>query len=194
MPVTFLEVYMFGPQDIDFASNIDRQSMDSISYRFRPATSNDLFAIQMALAYAIDRRRPTIVASPAVRIAETGHAYLLADRGRSGDTGVVAESVDGPIGATWYRFWTDTQHSYGYVDSSIPELGIGVAPTYRGQGIGTALLDALLYSAQSQGVYSISLSVEQDNPAVDLYRRSGFTIHREVGNAWTMLWDASVPT
>ena len=168
--------------------------MNGPGYEIRIATLDDLPTLQLALACAIDWRQPQISIDPVGRIAETEHTYLLANWGRLGDEAFISEGPDGPIGAVWYRYWTEVQHSYGYVDSSIPELGIGVRPEYRGRGIGTALIAALLDRAKCQGVSSISLSVEQENPAIDLYRRYGFTMHRKVGAAWTMLWDASMPT
>lgn len=152
----------------------------------RTATLNDLPAICAALAWAIDWRVPQ-PAPPEERIAQTGHAYLLTEWGRSGDVAVVAEAGGYAIGAAWYRFWSDATHSYGYIDASIPELGIGVDPQWQRRGIGEALLRALLSAAQEQGVHSISLSVEYDNPAIHLYQKLGFERHEQVGNAWTML-------
>lgn len=152
----------------------------------RAATPNDPPAISAALAWAIDWRAPQ-PAPPEERIAQTGHAYLLAEWGRSGDAAVVAEVAGHPVGAAWVRLWSDVTHSYGYIDASIPELGIGVAPQWRGRGIGEALLRALLAQAQEQGVAAISLSVESDNPAMQLYEKLGFERYEQVNNAWTML-------
>ena len=47
-------------------------------HRVRPATPADLPALLAALAWAIDWRLSTPAANAAQRIAETGHAYLLA--------------------------------------------------------------------------------------------------------------------
>lgn len=51
---------------------------------------------------------------------------LLADWGRPGDRGVVAEEQRTRIGAAWFRLWTPELHSYGFVDAETPELGIAV--------------------------------------------------------------------
>jgi GNAT superfamily N-acetyltransferase len=49
----------------------------------------------------------------------------------------------------------------------------GALPAYRGQGAGTALLEALIQHAR--GTYAgLSLSVRNSNPAVRLYERFGF--------------------
>ncbi|MEX1071576.1 MAG: GNAT family N-acetyltransferase, partial [Anaerolineales bacterium] len=68
---------------------------------------------------------------------------LTRDWGRTGDRAIIAEIDGRPMGAAWFRFWTDTEHSYGYVDAAIPELGIGVRAEQRGRGVGRKLLRAL---------------------------------------------------
>ena len=95
--------------------------------------------------------------------------------GRSGDAGVIAvDHMEHPLGAAWYRLHTDEAPGYGFVSSTIPELTIGVRDDVRGQGIGRALLQALIELAQSQGYSALSLSVDRNNPARHLYERSGF--------------------
>jgi GNAT superfamily N-acetyltransferase len=116
-----------------------------------------------------------------------GHAYLLAEWGRAGDTAVVAE-VDGQaVGAAWYRYWTDSSHSYGYVDDSTPEVGIGEEPGSRACGVGMSLMIRLLEQAAGQGVRCVSLSVARDNAAASLCRRLGFERYADVESSWTML-------
>ena len=69
--------------------------------------------------------------------------------------------------------WSETDKGFGYIRHDIPELSIGVAPDYRGQGIGTRLLPQLLADAKEH-FSAVSLSVRGDNPAVHLYSRVGF--------------------
>ena len=113
--------------------------------------------------------------------------YLLEDWGREGDTAVVAVSEDNQkIGAAWYRFWWPDKHSYGYISPEIPELAIAVRAEFRGMGIGHLLLDSLLKIAASQGIKKVSLSVEVENPALNLYRQHGFQpVERNKGD-WVM--------
>jgi GNAT superfamily N-acetyltransferase len=76
-----------------------------------------------------------------------------------------------PIGAIWLRFIT----AYGYIDKNTPELSIAVLPAYRNQGIGTVLMQHLLYDQ----ITPVSLSVSRGNRAVNLYKRFGFAIVTE---------------
>ncbi|GJM27303.1 MAG: N-acetyltransferase [Phycisphaerae bacterium] len=120
-------------------------------------------------------------------LADPELAKLLANWGNNGDVGVIAVSEDAePIGAAWYRFWTDDHHSYGYVDAATPEIAIGVVHEWRGYGVGRALLEALIERARSANVGTLSLSVERDNPALRLYERMGFVTVGSLDNAWTM--------
>lgn len=160
--------------------------MSDVGFTVRLATMTDLPAIAAALAYALDWRGEGGWESPAELIEATGHGYLIAGWGRFGDVAVVAE-VDGrAVGAAWYRGWSEALHSYGYIDDATPEIGLGVEPGYRRQGIATALMTRLIALALERGVPSVSLSVERDNPAVDLYRTLGFRHSADVDNAWTM--------
>ncbi len=116
--------------------------------------------------------------------------HLLKDWGRPGDTSVIAESDDGKkIGASWYRFWTQDNHSYGFVDSQTPEISIAVKKDYRRKGIGKALLFALTKEAKSHGIRKLSLSVEYRNFSRLLYRSVGFKKVSDTGGSWTMIID-----
>jgi GNAT superfamily N-acetyltransferase len=93
--------------------------------------------------------------------------------GRDGDTALVAE--DGvPIGLAWYRFFTDAEHGEGFVDEQTPEVAVAVADGHRGDGVGTALLEAIHARAREAGISRISLAVDHDNPARRLYERLGY--------------------
>ena len=54
-------------------------------------------------------------------------------------------------------------------------LGMGVAATHRGHGLGGRLLGATMDAAAGRGLTRIELMVRSDNaPAIGLYRRFGF--------------------
>ncbi len=107
--------------------------------------------------------------------------------GRYGDDGVLAvdDATGADLGAAWIRLWPGPETGYGFVDRATPELGIAVRPEYRGRGIGTCLLDALLDRA-SRRHRAVSLSVSLDNRAVALYQRLGFRAIAESGGTLTM--------
>jgi ribosomal protein S18 acetylase RimI-like enzyme len=108
-------------------------------------------------------------------------ARYVQDWGRAGDRGFLASDLatGEPIGAVWLRFLIGEDKGYGYVNDQTPELGLAVLPPYRGQGIGTALLNALVADAPG----AISLSVSADNPALRLYQRFGFSIVDETAGS-----------
>ena len=117
-------------------------------------------------------------------------ARILAGWGRYGDRALVATTGDGErLGAAWFRLWTTEDHSYGFVQPDVPELGIGVAAQHRSRGIGRALLRALMETARGDGFSALSLSVSPQNPAIRLYESEGFLRIGESGTSWTLLAD-----
>jgi len=110
--------------------------------------------------------------------------------GRPGDIALYALDLrDEPVGAAWYRTFNAAAPGYGYVADDVPELSIGVYPEFRGQQVGTLLLNALVARAERDGVRALSLSVNRENPAKRLYARLGFEVVGESGDALTMLDD-----
>jgi ribosomal protein S18 acetylase RimI-like enzyme len=110
--------------------------------------------------------------------------------GRPGDTAVIAIDNGFPVGAAWYRLFSDRRPGFGFVDESTPELAIAVVPSARGRGIGSALIDALSARAREAGHRAISLAVDSTNDgAIDLYRRHGFETVDERGDSVTMRAD-----
>lgn len=120
-------------------------------------------------------------------MAEPQFAHYIAGWPRPGDSGVIAEEDGRPVGAAWLRFFPDSDPGFGFVDAATPELSIGLMQQWRGQGIGTRLLDALLAQARGDGVTMVSLSVEKNNAAGRLYERAGFQTVGAVGGSVTLL-------
>jgi ribosomal protein S18 acetylase RimI-like enzyme len=101
--------------------------------------------------------------------------------GRDGDYGLLAiEQASGAaIGAAWLR----------RIEG---ELAVAIRPAFRGQGVGSALIAALLKKLPSC-YQQIVLSVREENPAYRIYQRLGFvtlseTTNRVGGRSFVMLW------
>ena len=119
-------------------------------------------------AEARARGRDIVMALPQIR------RYFVG-MGRPGAAGVVAVTADGDrLGVAWYRLFSAEEPGFGFIAADVPELAMGVMAEARGQGIGGALLDALLTLAREQGFRALSLTVERQNPARRLYERKGF--------------------
>ena len=122
---------------------------------------------------------------PAPDILDTPEfqVYLKGFGSGPADCAVVAE-VDGALaGAAWGRIMED----YGHVDDETPSLAISHKPEYRGQGLGTALLGALLQKLGELGYRQASLSVQKANYAVKLYEKAGFRVLEDKGEEYIMV-------
>jgi GNAT superfamily N-acetyltransferase len=103
-------------------------------------------------------------------------ARYLAGWPRPTDIGVLAETAAELLGAAWVRFFSADEPGYGFVAPDVPELGIGVAATWRGRGVGRALLRAAAGAVAQAGTGQISLSVERKNFARTLYLSEGYQV------------------
>ena len=72
-------------------------------------------------------------------------------------------------------------------EKDIRIMDIAVSPSFRGRGIGTALIEDLIEEARSSG-RSVSIHVELQNPARSLYERLGFVPAGEHGVYVLMEW------
>lgn len=91
------------------------------------------------------------------------------------DRAVVAEVAGAVVGSCWAR----TTNEYGHIDEVTPSLSLSLLEGFRGQGLGTELLQRMIDELFRAGYARVSLSVQKNNPALHLYQRMGFCI---VGN------------
>lgn len=71
--------------------------------------------------------------------------------------------------------WCDAFPSSNPRQSHRAFLGMGLLPEYRGQGIGTKLVQAVIAEARTAGLDKLELHVYTSNPAaIALYRKLGF--------------------
>ena len=68
---------------------------------------------------------------------------------------------------------------FGHVDEETPELAVSLCASYRGRGMGTALMTRMLRELKARGCTKTSLSVHRKNPALKLYRRLGYRTAKE---------------
>ena len=120
-------------------------------------------------------------------IIELPELKLYYDNFGSGiaDFCVVAEDESGVVGAAWTRIMDD----YGHIDDETPSLAMSVLKDYRGQGIGTHLLQEMIAMLSEKGYERISLSVQKENYAVRMYERAGFRTIRENADEYIMVCD-----
>lgn len=126
-------------------------------------------------------------------LADPRYAMYLTGWPRQGDCGLVAEQ-DGPLGAAWYRTYTEMSHGYGFVAEDVPELSIAVIASRRHEGIGRLLLTGLIEASEVQGYAALSLSVNISNPARGLYESVGFQTVETRESGITMVRHAAQPT
>ena len=91
----------------------------------------------------------------------------------------------GPRTAAWWSRSADGLSA----PHGIPELAVALLPPYRGRGIGTQLLRAMLDELRGRGFAAVSLSVQRANPAVRLYRRLGFRVVETSAGEYVMRCD-----
>ncbi len=112
-------------------------------------------------------------------IDESAVRVYIEGWGRPDDICLVA-LADGEIaGAVWTRLMTGDAKGFGHVDDETPELAIALFKPYRGQGLGTALMNAMIGRLTKSGYSRVSLSVTKENPACRLYTRLGFAVASE---------------
>jgi ribosomal protein S18 acetylase RimI-like enzyme len=119
-------------------------------------------------------------------LADVRYSMYLDGWPRPGDYGLIAEESE-PVGAAWYRTFTEASHGYGFVAADVPELAIAVIAPRRQAGIGRKLLVDLVDASVAQGHAAISLSVAENNPARRIYQSTGFEHVDKHGTSWTMI-------
>lgn len=156
--------------------------------QLRPATSSDLDLLELLLVEAFNWTGEVRVTLAQVR-GDAAFAHHLAGWQQPTDLGVVAQTAAGTaVGAAWARVVPASEAGYGFVGDDVPELGMAVLAPYRGQGVGSLLLDACLVCLRDAGHTSVSLSVEDGNStARRLYEARGFRPVGRSGSSDTLL-------
>lgn len=92
-----------------------------------------------------------------------------------GEVPIIAEDQAGmPVGAVW-TWHNDPPLLLDGAGAPLPELCIGVAPDWRGAGVGGQLIDAL-FARLAATHDAMCTNVHERNPARRLYERKGFEV------------------
>ncbi len=158
-------------------------------FRYRPLRLQDEHFLWEMLYQAIfvpDGQAPP----PRETIYQPEMIRYVESWGRAEDYGWLAvdRASAQPVGAAWLRLLAGDRRGYGYIDDHTPEISLAVLPNYRGRGAGTELLTRLVRYARSR-FPALSLSVSDDNPAIHLYKRAGFSVIKASGGSLTMKLD-----
>lgn len=139
----------------------------------RPAVPADFHFLATMLGESAVWRpeKPTPTAEQV--LADPRYEMYLAGWPRPGDFGLVAED-GGPVGAAFYRTFSEATHGHGFVADDVPELAMAVIASRRGEGVGRQLLVQLIEASIAQGHPALSLVVNNENPARHLYASLGF--------------------
>jgi phosphinothricin acetyltransferase len=136
----------------------------SSELEIRPLTEDDWAAVEAIYAEGIATRQATFEVTPptwaefdATRLRD--HRFVAVDDGR-----VVGWVALAPV---------SRRPCY----SGVAEHSVYVASDRRGRGVGRALMDTLLQSADAAGVWTVQTSVFPENEAsVALHLRAGFRV------------------
>jgi ribosomal protein S18 acetylase RimI-like enzyme len=159
-------------------------NMKDVQYRSAGPEDFTFLATMLGEAAVWRPDKPTPTADQV--LADPRYSMYLAGWPRPGDHGLIADQ-DAPVGAAWYRTYTEASHGYGFVAEDIPELSIAVVASRRHDGIGRRLLVDLINASDSQGYLALSLSVAEANPARRLYESVGFVPVEKHESSWTMV-------
>lgn len=154
-----------------------------MNYKIRPLQPEEYPLLEEFLYQAIfvpqgqEPPERSILQKPELRVYVDGFGQSAQDRALAG-------VVDGRLaGAVWVRVMND----YGHVDDSTPSFAISLLPEFRGMGLGTALMKAMLDLLRRDGCRQASLAVQKENYAVSMYRKAGFRTVRETEEEFIMI-------
>ncbi|MFE5403181.1 GNAT family N-acetyltransferase [Streptomyces sp. NPDC056580] len=162
--------------------------MGEDGYSLRKATADDAGFLTDMLVAAVNWDPARQAVSRDRVLVNHQLAHYVEDWPRAGDFGVVAIGPDGqPVGAAWLRLFSRDDPGYGFVCEDVPELSVGVLPSWRSRGVGRALLAEVARQAAERGFARICLSVERANRARGLYASEGFTTVESGSDSDTMV-------
>jgi ribosomal protein S18 acetylase RimI-like enzyme len=154
-----------------------------MKYSIRPVCESEYPLLEDFLFEAIFI--PEGVAPPSREIIKQPELQVYVENfsKKQGDLALCAVSDQKIVGAVWGRIMND----YGHIDDETPSLAISLYKDYRGHGIGTALMRAVIEEYRKIGYKRLSLAVQKVNYAVKLYEKVGFKIVSENDEEYIMI-------
>ena len=139
-------------------------------YKIRELRADELHLLDEFLYEAIFQRDvnnllpKSIINEPSLKV------YIESFGQMPHDFCFCAEVDQSVVGAVWVRIID----GFGHVADDVPEFAISLYREYRGQGIGTALMERMLAFLAQKGYKRASLAVQKDNYALKMYENLGF--------------------
>lgn len=138
---------------------------------------NDFLYEAIYIPDGVEAPPKSIINSPELQV-------YVSDFGTQKHDHALLSEIDGKVvGAVWVRIMND----YGHIDDTTPSFAISLYKEYRGQGIGTALMQEMFTTLRNAGYKQASLSVQKANYAAKMYLKLGFEIVSENEEEYIMV-------
>lgn len=169
------------PYEIILTKQIETKP--SVAYYIREMKPEEYPMLEEFLYQAIFQEKQARPLPRAV-VRQPELEVYIKDFGQKDDLCFCAEVGGKIVGAAWARVIT----GYGSVDAATPELAVSLYPDFRGQGIGTAMMEKILNALEEKGYQKVSLSVQKANRAAAWYQRLGFQQVRQTPEEIIMVY------
>lgn len=138
---------------------------------------NDFLYEAIFIPDGVEAPPKSIINSPELQV-------YVSDFGTQKHDHALLAEIDGKVvGVVWVRIMND----YGHIDDTTPSFAISLYKEYRGQGIGTALMQEMFTTLRNAGYNQASLSVQKANYAAKMYLKLGFEIVSENEEEYIMV-------
>ena len=138
---------------------------------------NDFLYEAIFIPDGVEPPPKSIISSPELQV------YVSDFGTQEHDRALLAEVNGKVVGAVWVRIMND----YGHIDDMTPSFAISLYKEYRGQGIGTDMMQEMLTTLKNAGYKQASLSVQKANYAAKMYLKLGFEILSENEEEYIMV-------
>ena len=157
-----------------------------MDYKIRPIMQSEIYLLK-DFAYEAIHQRDEQNLIPRSEIEKPEIKVFYDDFGKADDNCLVAVIDSKIVGAVWTRIISGDIKGFGNIDAQTPEFAISLYKEYRGKGIGTGLMLAMLQLLKEKGYSKTSLAVQKDNFAIKMYQDLGFVIIDENDKEYIMV-------